>query len=94
MLQASLLQFSLLVRTSAGEEEAGPIPVSFPCSSILCGCITLSADGAQGELDVLSPRSISILLTSFYPSGCCEGLITSAGSCGCASEGRMWPDAV
>lgn len=97
MIYATSLSPAVLppgVRTSAGEEDVGCTLVSLPCSNILCGCITLFAGGAQGELHVLGPRSISILLTSFYSSGCREGLITSAGSCGCASEGRMWPDAV
>lgn len=82
------------VRTRVSEEEGAPSLGSLPCSSILHGCITLSADGAQGEMDVLGPRSILILPTSFCPLGCCDGLITSTGSCGCASEGRMWSDAV
>lgn len=78
------------IRTRVSEEEGA----SIPGVCILHGCITLSTDGAQGEMDVLGPRSILILLTSLHPLGCRDGLITSTGSCGCASEGRMWSDAV
>jgi len=67
---------------------------SFPHGSISCGRITLSAKGAQGELDDLGPGSISIPPTSFHPLGCREDLITSMGSCECASEGRLWSDVV
>lgn len=95
MLRASVLQLSLLALGPESVRRKGLLSLgSLPCSSILHGCITLSTDGAQGEMDVLGPRSILILPTSFRPLGRRDGLITSTGSCGCASEGRMWSDAV
>lgn len=89
VLRAAVLQFSLLALGPALMRRKGLLsPGSFPHGSILRGCIALSTDGAQGDPDMLGPGSISIFLTSFHPSGCREGLITSPGSCGCASEGQ------